>query len=177
MPASSNAVLTAPTADTSFYEKINHRWHKSALLIFMAIVLVHWAEHLAQAAQIYIFILACSSVQRLSRFIFSLACEIRGASLWICSDYVDRTVDAAQRIPGAVLQMVDDLVRNSVLAPHRTRAAASTGPHRTEPWWLARSDESNPILDSPRRTSSFLQYDRLHSDGYRHVLPHVSACS
>jgi hypothetical protein len=36
------------------YEKLNTRWHKPALQVFMVIVLAHWAEHLAQAAQIYI---------------------------------------------------------------------------------------------------------------------------
>jgi hypothetical protein len=38
----------------SVYDKLNTRWHKRALQIFMAIVLAHWAEHLAQAWQIYV---------------------------------------------------------------------------------------------------------------------------
>jgi hypothetical protein len=38
---------------TSALEALNTRWHKVALFGFMAIVLAHWAEHLAQAAQIY----------------------------------------------------------------------------------------------------------------------------
>ncbi|HVE87670.1 MAG TPA: hypothetical protein VND93_32655 [Myxococcales bacterium] len=33
--------------------KLNAEWHKPALLTFAAIVLAHWAEHLAQAFQIY----------------------------------------------------------------------------------------------------------------------------
>jgi hypothetical protein len=37
----------------SFYEKLNTTWHKPALMIFMVIVLGHWAEHLVQAWQIY----------------------------------------------------------------------------------------------------------------------------
>ena len=37
----------------SFYEKLNTQWHERALLIFMAIVLAHWAEHLAQAWEIW----------------------------------------------------------------------------------------------------------------------------
>jgi hypothetical protein len=41
-------------AGPSFYEKLNTQWHERALWIFMAIVLAHWAEHLAQAAQIYL---------------------------------------------------------------------------------------------------------------------------
>ena len=50
--------MTASTAvsvprSESFLEKINAAWHKPALQIFTVIVLAHWAEHLAQAAQIY----------------------------------------------------------------------------------------------------------------------------
>ena len=37
----------------SFYEKLNSQWHERALQVFMVIVLAHWAEHLAQAWQIY----------------------------------------------------------------------------------------------------------------------------
>ena len=37
-----------------FMEKLNTDWHKAGLRIFMFIVLAHWAEHLAQATQIYI---------------------------------------------------------------------------------------------------------------------------
>lgn len=35
------------------HDHLNSRWHERALQIFMLIVLAHWAEHLAQAAQIY----------------------------------------------------------------------------------------------------------------------------
>lgn len=38
----------------SFYEKLNSKWHKPALQIFMFIVLAHWGEHLFQAYQIYV---------------------------------------------------------------------------------------------------------------------------
>jgi hypothetical protein len=40
-------------ADASFYHKLNSVWHKRALQLFMVIVMAHWAEHLAQAVQIY----------------------------------------------------------------------------------------------------------------------------
>ena len=33
-------------------QRLNGPWHERALHIFMAIVLAHWAEHLAQAFQI-----------------------------------------------------------------------------------------------------------------------------
>ena len=38
---------------TTFLESINGRRHETALRVFMAIVLAHWAEHLVQATQIY----------------------------------------------------------------------------------------------------------------------------
>ena len=38
----------------SLYDKLNEQWHRRGLLFFMLIVLAHWSEHLAQAAQIYI---------------------------------------------------------------------------------------------------------------------------
>jgi hypothetical protein len=37
-----------------FYQKLNSVWHRRALNLFMVIVLAHWAEHLAQAYQIYV---------------------------------------------------------------------------------------------------------------------------
>src|SRR4051794_10043971 len=43
-----------PAEPVSFYDKLNQQWHKRALQVLMIIVLGHWAEHLAQAAQIYI---------------------------------------------------------------------------------------------------------------------------
>lgn len=33
---------------------LNTRYHKPALMVFLAVVILHWAEHLAQAAQIYL---------------------------------------------------------------------------------------------------------------------------
>jgi hypothetical protein len=44
----------APAAGPTFHEKLNSQWHERALQIFMAIVLAHWGEHLAQATQIYV---------------------------------------------------------------------------------------------------------------------------
>jgi hypothetical protein len=46
--------VTSPAGAPGFFEKINGEWHKPALQFFMFIVLAHWAEHLAQATQIYI---------------------------------------------------------------------------------------------------------------------------
>jgi hypothetical protein len=38
----------------AFFEDINGARHETALRVFMAIVLAHWGEHLAQAIQIYL---------------------------------------------------------------------------------------------------------------------------
>lgn len=47
-----HAHTTAPAAPT-FIDRINGQSHETALRLFMAIVLAHWAEHLVQALQIY----------------------------------------------------------------------------------------------------------------------------
>jgi hypothetical protein len=39
---------------TANLSKLNSEWHKPALQLFTIVVLAHWAEHLAQAVQIYI---------------------------------------------------------------------------------------------------------------------------
>lgn len=41
------------TRFSAFLERLNSTKHERALQLFMAIVLAHWAEHLAQAFQIY----------------------------------------------------------------------------------------------------------------------------
>ena len=51
---SNQDAFSAPISATTFYERINREWHKPALQFFMFIVLAHWAEHLAQAVQIYV---------------------------------------------------------------------------------------------------------------------------
>lgn len=38
----------------SWMDKINGPYHKEALYVYVVIVLAHWAEHLAQTAQIYL---------------------------------------------------------------------------------------------------------------------------
>lgn len=44
---------TLPAPPAPFLERLNTSWHELALRTFMVIVLAHWAEHLAQAFQIY----------------------------------------------------------------------------------------------------------------------------
>jgi hypothetical protein len=45
---------TSMAVTSSFLDKLNHQWHKPGLQIFLVIVLAHWAEHLAQAVQVYV---------------------------------------------------------------------------------------------------------------------------
>src|SRR5580692_7365922 len=56
MAASSSSISSIgfpSAAGPSLYEKLNSQWHERGLQVFMAIVLAHWAEHLAQAWQIW----------------------------------------------------------------------------------------------------------------------------
>lgn len=43
----------ASPAPSGLRERLNGPWHELALRTFMVVVLAHWAEHLAQAFQIY----------------------------------------------------------------------------------------------------------------------------
>jgi hypothetical protein len=49
-PANPHAEAVPPT---NLSQSLNSVWHERALQFFMVIVLAHWAEHLAQAFQIY----------------------------------------------------------------------------------------------------------------------------
>ena len=48
--------MASTTAATKqgFIGKLNGRWHERALWFYLAIVILHWTEHLFQAAQIWI---------------------------------------------------------------------------------------------------------------------------
>lgn len=53
------ATATATAANSAasgpgFVERLNSQWHKPAMLVYLVIVLAHWAEHLVQAFQIYV---------------------------------------------------------------------------------------------------------------------------
>jgi hypothetical protein len=49
----STASAPLPVARNTFLHKLNGRYHQSALNVFMVIVVAHWAEHIAQAVQIW----------------------------------------------------------------------------------------------------------------------------
>ena len=52
--ASQVAAPHPPTSHGALLQRLNGPWHERALQVFMAIVLAHWAEHLAQALQVYV---------------------------------------------------------------------------------------------------------------------------
>jgi hypothetical protein len=53
--STASAPLSCPLPHRrTLIDKLNAEWHKPALLVYTAIVLAHWSEHLAQAAQIYL---------------------------------------------------------------------------------------------------------------------------
>ena len=41
-------------SDVGFFKKLNGVWHEKALLVYLAIVIFHWAEHILQAIQIWV---------------------------------------------------------------------------------------------------------------------------
>jgi hypothetical protein len=48
-----HAQAAQSSGSATLLEKLNARWHEIALRTFAVVVLAHWAEHLAQATQIY----------------------------------------------------------------------------------------------------------------------------
>lgn len=47
-------VVALPVPRTeSLLDQLNTRWHKTALMVFGAVVVGHWVEHIAQAVQIW----------------------------------------------------------------------------------------------------------------------------
>jgi len=56
MAAQSSAATLdhAAAPGDSLLDRLNRRWHERSLQVFLVIVLAHWAEHLAQAFQIYV---------------------------------------------------------------------------------------------------------------------------
>src|SRR5678810_108631 len=54
MSAATQTAGIGSMASPGIYDKLNSVWHKRALQAFMFVVLAHWAEHLAQAYQIYV---------------------------------------------------------------------------------------------------------------------------
>ncbi len=52
--AAEAATIPGHRTGTSLLDRLNGQWHERSLQIFLFIVLAHWAEHLAQAFQIWV---------------------------------------------------------------------------------------------------------------------------
>jgi hypothetical protein len=52
--SSVGAEVCASERPKSFMERLNSDWHEPAMRAFTVVVLGHWAEHLAQAYQVYV---------------------------------------------------------------------------------------------------------------------------
>lgn len=52
--SSALAASAASPSRVSLIERLNGPWHKRALVVFMAIVIAHWGEHVFQAYQVYV---------------------------------------------------------------------------------------------------------------------------
>jgi hypothetical protein len=52
--STAHAASCEMTRTPGLLERLNGTWHESGLQAFMVVVLAHWAEHLAQALQIYV---------------------------------------------------------------------------------------------------------------------------
>jgi hypothetical protein len=54
MAVGSSALHHPVSSPHTLADRLNGPWHERGLQLFMAIVLAHWAEHLAQAVQVYV---------------------------------------------------------------------------------------------------------------------------
>ena len=68
---------------------LNTQYHRTALNVFLVIVLAHWAEHVAQAIQIWVLGWPIPSA-RSARPVVPLAGHVRGAALRLCPHHARR---------------------------------------------------------------------------------------
>ena len=109
---------TSWAATPSFYDKLNRQWHKPGLQVFMAIVLAHSAEHLAQAVQVYTLHWPIPEARGVPGLwypwlIKSEALHYLYALIMIIGLWIFR-----KGFQGSAYDMVDDRLWDSVLASH-----------------------------------------------------------
>jgi len=157
----------------TFSERLNTVWHERALQIFIFIVLAHWAEHLAQAFQIYVLKWPAPQARGVlglwypwlikSEVLHYGYALVMLVGIWMLRPGFVGTARKWWTV-ALVIQFWHHIEH---------RAAARAGPSGTEPVQPAGADEHRAALDSPGGAAPDLQHDRLHPDGDRHVLPHV----
>jgi hypothetical protein len=155
-------------------DRPNGPQHELALRLFMVIVLAHWAEHLLQAVQIYVLNWPVPEARGLIGYFYPWV--IRSETLHYGYALVMLgPVGAADGVywrPGPTL--VDHRARDPVRPPLRASPADCSGDHRPQPGRPAGADEPRATLGASRRAAPVLQHHRLHSDGDRDALSHVS---
>src|SRR5206468_5293070 len=107
-------------------------------------------------------------------YVLPMAHEDRNAALRLRGRHARRPLDAPQRIHGSLAHVVDGRLLDPILAPYRARPALLPSPVAPLPLRRYRADEHRSDLDSAHRIAPVLQLHRIHADGGRHVLPHVS---
>jgi hypothetical protein len=146
-------IAVRSTPSSGFYEQLNTRRHERALQVFMFIVLAHWAEHLVQAYQIYVMGWP------------------RPKALGLVGLWYPWLIQTETMHYGYALVM---LIGIWVFRKGFTGAYMAGN---VSPQFLGKAGTlQRPAVDLPAgRIASFLQLDRVHPDGHRHVLSHVSA--
>jgi hypothetical protein len=175
MAVSSPSIQSADFASAtgaSLYNKLNSVWHERALQVFLFIVLAHWAEHLVQAYQIWVLGWPrpmANGVLGLwypwlikSEVLHYLYALVMLIGIWVLRKGFSGRARTWWTI-ALVIQFWHHIEHLLLIA----RDLASQFGRQ------AGADERAAILFPTRRAASFLQLDRVHSDGDRHVLPHV----
>ena len=97
VPSLQGHVLPA-SSQATFSEKLNSQWHEKALWVFMAIVLAHWGEHLAQAYQIWVMGWPIPKANGILGLWYPWLIKSEGAALRLRTGDADRHLGAAQGI-------------------------------------------------------------------------------
>ena len=137
-------------------EKLNGKWHEKALWVFMAIVLAHWGEHLAQAYQIWVMGWPTAKANGILGLwypwlIKSEALHYGYALVMLIGIWVLR-----KGFAGRSRHLVDGRLRDPVLASHRAPAADHPGHHSSQSDGQAGALQHHPVLHSARTASPLL---------------------
>ena len=164
---------TAPKQ--GFIEKLNGPWHERALWVYLAIVIVHWVEHIFQAAQIWILGMPRPEALGALGLRVSLAGQVRGDALHLRGPDVRRPGPAATRLP-----------RHRARRGGRRRWASRAGTCSSTRSCSSRRPSGQNLFGSPVPTSVLQQYvprpgappalqlGRVRPDGHGDVAAHPS---
>jgi hypothetical protein len=122
-------------------ESLNSRWHKLVLEIFGLIVVAHWAEHIAQAVQIYALGWPRPETNGVLGLAKAVAGDLGMVALRLCVDHAGRADRAATRLHRAVPHVVAHGIVDPALASPGASVPAAAGSHRPQPARAARLDQ------------------------------------